>query len=64
MKAKNLEAKKLKQKEHQAFKTLMDTCEEYEKQDLNPYFDVAEKGISEMQFDMNRWIKVTEKLID
>lgn len=41
MKIKKLEAKKLKQKEHQAFKTLMDNCEDYEKQDLNPYFDVA-----------------------
>ena len=42
----------------------MDNCEDYEKQDLSPYFDVAEKGISEMQFDMERWIKVTERLID
>jgi hypothetical protein len=41
LKSKKLEAKKLKQKEHQAFKTLMENCEDYEKQDLNPYFDIA-----------------------
>jgi len=42
----------------------LNNVEDYEKQDLSPYFDVAEKGINEMQFDMNRWIKVTEGLID
>ena len=42
----------------------MNNCEDYEKQDLNPYFDVAQKGIDEIQFDMNRWINVTESLID
>lgn len=42
----------------------MDNCEDYEKQDLSPYFDVANKNVSEMQYDMDRWIKVTEKLID
>jgi hypothetical protein len=31
---------------------------------MNPYFDVAEKGISEMVFDMSRWIKTIEGLSD
>lgn len=54
----------MKKKENQALKTLLDNCEEYEKDNINPYFGLAEKGISEMQFDMSRWIKVTESLID
>ena len=54
----------MKKKENQALQTLLNNCEEYEKDNMNPYFDLAEKGISEMQFDMSRWIKVTEALID